>query len=71
MKTNLFGKHIEKACEYCEKGKLTADRQMVLCEKYGSRAPYSSCSKFDYSPLKRTPTRIAPLPKYTKEDFSL
>lgn len=71
MKTNLFGKTIDPACEYCEHGKLIADRQVVLCSKHGSKAPYDSCSSFDYSPLKRSPTRIAQLPTFDKKEFEL
>lgn len=71
MKTNLFGKNIDKACEYCEFGKIIADRQYVLCNKFGSKAPYESCKLFSYDPLKRNPTRIAPLKTYDKKDFEL
>ena len=33
MKSVLFGRHIEPACEYCELGRPTRDGQMILCEK--------------------------------------
>lgn len=71
MKTNLFGKRITPACEYCERGSLIAERQLVICAKNGSKQPYDSCNSFDYSPLKRTPTRIAPLPSFNKKEFEL
>lgn len=71
MKQRLFGKNIEPACGYCENGKLTADGLSVLCKRKGVCAPYSSCSKFVYAPLKRTPKRAPQLLTYEKEDFSL
>ncbi|WMJ23523.1 hypothetical protein RBG61_02295 [Paludicola sp. MB14-C6] len=71
MKTALFGKHIEPACQYCENGKLTKDNQMVLCMKHGAKQPYSNCRSFIYAPLKRIPKKSAPLPKYNKKDFEL
>ncbi|MEG1027150.1 MAG: hypothetical protein RSE07_00550 [Oscillospiraceae bacterium] len=67
----LFSKDIQPACEYCEHGKLTSDKQIVLCTKKGSKQPYDCCKSFLYAPLKRTPTRLAPLPKFDKKDFSL
>lgn len=71
MKQRLFGKNIEPACGYCENGKLTADGLSVLCKRKGVCAPYGSCSKFVYAPLKRTPKRAPQLFTYEKEDFSL
>lgn len=71
MKQKLFGKNIEPACGYCENGKLTADGLNVLCKRKGVCAPYDSCSKFVYAPLKRIPKRAPQLLTYEKEDFSL
>lgn len=71
MKTNLFGKTIDPACEYCELGRLTSDKSFVLCSKNGSKLPYDSCRAFSYDPLRRTPTRFAPLKTYDKKDFEL
>ncbi len=67
----LFGNYIDPACEYCERGRKTKDGQMVLCERYGVVAPYFSCRKFEYAPLKRVPKGIRPLPSYQKKDFEL
>lgn len=71
MKKQLFGSQIEPACEYCHKGHKTMDGQMVLCKSKGVVAPYYSCRKFDYDPLKRIPLRPQPLPEYSQEDFKL
>lgn len=71
MKITLFGKKIEPACQYCELGTLTKDRQFVLCTKKGSKEPFSKCSSFLYAPLKRIPSRMAPLPTFDKKDFEL
>ncbi len=68
-KKKLFGNHIEPACEYCENGRMTKDGQMVLCERHGIVAPYFSCRKFIYAPLKRIPKGNKPLPQYKQEDF--
>lgn len=71
MKIVLFGKSIEPSCQYCEFGKITTDRQLVLCKKKGSKRPYDSCKSFEYAPLKRIPGRSAALPTYDTEDFKL
>lgn len=71
MKTALFGKSIEPACQYCEHGKITKDNKLVLCAKKGSVQPYFKCRSFLYSPLKRIPKKLAPLPTYDKKDFEL
>ena len=42
-----------------------------LCKRKGVCAPYDSCSKFVYAPLKRIPKRAPQLLTYEKEDFSL
>lgn len=67
----LFGNRIEPSCCYCKLGKKTSDGQMVLCMKAGVVAPYYSCKKFQYAPLKRIPRRNQVLPQYQKEDFLL
>ena len=67
----LFGNTIEPACGYCEYGKISADDQMVLCEKYGPVAPFYSCRKYVYAPLKRIPGKNKVLPQYDPNDFSL
>ncbi len=70
-KCKLFGTRIEPACEYCRHGNKTSDKTMILCEKKGVVAPFYSCNKYLYDPLKRIPQRQKPLPQYDQSDFSL
>lgn len=71
MKISLFKNSIEPACQYCEIGRLTKDRQLVLCPKKGSMQPYDNCKNFVYAPLKRIPTKTVKLASYNKEDFKI
>lgn len=71
IKYKYFGKHIDPACDYCLRGKRTADNLMILCKKKGVISPFYCCRKFIYDPLMRTPKRAPALPKYTQEDFKL
>ncbi len=71
MKKPFFGSKIDPACAYCEQGKLTKDGQTVLCSRHGVVAPFYSCKKFIYAPLKRNPGNIPVLKKFNKSDFSL
>lgn len=71
MKRKFFGSKIEPACEYCEFGKQTKDGQTVLCKHHGAVAPFFSCKKFVYAPLKRKPGKVRVLQKFEKSDFTL
>ena len=71
MKHKFFGSKIEPACEYCEFGKKTSDGQTVLCKRNGVVAPFYSCKKFVYAPLKRVPGKVPVMQKFEKSDFSL
>ncbi len=71
MAKPFFGSKIEPACSYCEYGKLTKDGQTVLCNRHGVVAPFYSCKRFLYAPLKRVPGKIHILQKFEKSDFSL
>jgi len=72
MKKQLLNKeNISPACAYCLHGKLSPDRQSVLCIKKGVLLPTSSCKKFIYDPLKRQPQRLPKIPKMNPEDFAL
>jgi hypothetical protein len=71
MGKKLFGKTIDPACEYCERGKITEDRKMVLCIHKGIVAPFYSCRKYIYDPTKRIPKRAKKLPEYSESDFKL
>ncbi len=67
----LFGNNIEPACSCCEFGRPSSDQAMVVCRKFGPVAPYYSCKKFVYDPLKRVPKRMPPLPAFAAADFEL
>jgi hypothetical protein len=71
MAKKLFGKNIEPACEYCAFGKITSDRKMVACEKCGIVAPFYSCRKYYYDPLKRVPKKANKLSSYGEDEFKL
>lgn len=72
MKQGILNKKIEPACEYCAVGKLSPDGKNVLCIKSGVRALDSSCSKFTYDVLKRTPKRKqSGFSEFTEDDFKL
>ncbi len=70
-KRALFGGSIEKACLYCQHGKLAADKLMILCRKFGPVSPHYKCRRFVYDPLKRVPVRTPVLPRYDENDFKL
>lgn len=50
----LFRKKIEPSCSYCKRGR-SIDEETVVCIKKGLIAPWDSCGKFQYDPLKRVP----------------
>ncbi|NLL39669.1 MAG: hypothetical protein GX254_08815 [Clostridiales bacterium] len=68
----LFRKKIEPSCSYCKRG-TTIDEETIICIKRGISAPWESCKKFVYDPLKRVPA--APQRLLTRgikeEDFAL
>lgn len=70
-KRKFFGNRIEPACEYCANGTKSKDGESILCERQGIVAPYFSCRKFVYDPLKRIPKRMPKLPDYDEEMFKL
>ena len=72
MGQSIIKKNIRPACEYCAIGRLSPDGQNVLCVKSGIRSLESSCSKFKYDILKRTPKRQPKLGDgFTQEDFRI
>ena len=56
-KRPLFGNFVEPACRYCQ--------------HRGVVAPYDSCRKYRYDPLRRVPSRQPVLPQYDQSDFEL
>lgn len=72
MKKRLINKkNIEKICANCVHGRHTPGEDGVLCLKKGVMSTTSSCRKFDYDPLNRTPARPLPLGDYSAEEFQL
>ena len=57
-----FDKKIAPKCDYCQFGKRAKDGNKVLCEKKGLVDSNYSCSKFEYSPLKRIPVKQLHIP---------
>ncbi len=64
-------KEISKRCEYCARGKLTVDKQTVLCPKKGPVAPDYHCRKYKYDMLKREPRKPAAVEPINPDDFKL
>ena len=71
MKQTLYSKDVPAACTYCAVGKATEDGQHILCVRKGVMQPDSSCSHFQYDPLRRVPKTKPEPDKYTAEDFSI
>ena len=68
----LFRKDIEPRCSYCQFGSQISERE-VVCMKRGVMPMESSCRRFRYDPLRRTPPRPAALDtkRLKEEDFTL
>lgn len=68
----LFNKKIEPSCSYCVHGSQINERQ-IACVKKGVIPAGSHCRKFQYDPLKRSPSRPVLLKTegFTEEDFIL
>ena len=72
MSQNLFGNRIPPACKYCLLSiKLLQDGRHALCKRRGVVGVESSCSRFQYDPLKRIPHRPLTLQQFGKDDFLL
>jgi hypothetical protein len=64
-------KSIDKICANCAYGTHAPDGDSVLCEKRGVMLNISSCKKFKYDPLNRTPARHVLIDDHTWEEFVL
>ena len=53
----IFSGDIEKICAYCEHGKPIFGTSDVICAKKGLVKSNWTCSKFLYTPLRRTPPK--------------
>lgn len=62
---------IDRICLNCIHGRHTPDADGVLCVKKGVMFPNSSCRKFEYDPLNRTPARPLVFSEFSAEDFEL
>lgn len=71
MARNPVLKSFVPACKYCKKARLTADGEVILCERHGSVLPDDSCRRFKYDPLKRQPGQMSELPEFTPDQFVL
>lgn len=72
MRQKLFdGKNYEKCCGHCLKGKLPADRSVVLCKKHGIVSLDDCCPGFKYDPLKRVPKRPQLKTDFSEDEFKL
>jgi len=69
--TLLNQKDIAPACSYCLHGRLSADKQSILCVKRGIMLLTSRCRKFRYDPLKREPQKQPRLQEFRSEDFEI
>ncbi len=56
-KKRLFGNEIKPRCEYCTHGKINSTGDKVGCDKKGLVNADFSCKLFNYSPLKRIPSK--------------
>ena len=70
-KRPLFGNFVEPACRYCHNARESGDGTLILCQHRGVVAPYDSCRKYRYDPLRRVPSRQPVLPQYDQSDFEL
>lgn len=62
---------ISKRCEYCAYGRLTVDKQTVICPKKGPVAPDYFCRKYKYDIFKREPRKPAPIEQINPDDYKL
>ena len=72
MKKKLLNlKSIDKICANCAFGTHAPDGDSVLCEKRGVMLNTSTCKKFKYDPLNRTPARPLMMGEHSPEEFVL
>jgi hypothetical protein len=71
MKRLFNRKDITPSCSYCAHGKLSPDKESVLCLKKGIVSLDFSCKRFKYDPLKREPIRPKAIEVFEESDFSL
>ena len=68
----LFGKKdIVASCSYCTHGRISPNKESVLCKKSGFVDIDYSCRRFKYDPLKRQPQRPRTISIFDEVDYSL
>ena len=67
---DFFKGDIIKCCAVCKRGRISASKKEVFCEKHGVMLTGDCCKKFVYEPLKRIPKQ-PDIGTFTAEDFSL
>ncbi|MGN0464399.1 MAG: hypothetical protein ACI4GA_06880 [Acutalibacteraceae bacterium] len=72
MKQKLINKNsYVKVCENCANGRLSADKDRVLCVRCGIMRLDSTCRDYKYDPLKRQPKRPKKIEKFSEDEFRL
>ena len=69
----LFRKKVDRACQFCSYALLTSE-QHITCTKKKKLMPLDGkCTRFQYDPLKRVPSKAKALDfsKYEEFDYSL
>ena len=70
-KDKLFGKNIEKNCDWCRYNYSQSEQKgSVLC-KHWKGEDAVKCKKYEYDPTKRRPDTLPKMREYKKEDFEL
>lgn len=71
MKRKLYNKDVKKQCDVCRFGKLSEDKESVLCRKKGVTDRDEKCRSFSYDATKREPMIPTKLPEYSEDDFKI
>lgn len=72
MKSKLINKNAyEAVCKNCKYGRLSPEKDTVLCVKKGIVDPDGVCKKYSYDPLKRIPRKMPAVMTANPEDFDL
>ena len=71
MKKKLYNKDVKKQCDVCLYGRLSEDKQSVLCKKKGITDRDEKCRSFSYDATKREPQIPTQLPEFSEEDFKI
>ncbi len=67
----LEKKKYPAVCETCLHGRLSPDKETVLCIKKGIVQPDGKCRKYSYDPLKRQPKKPLIIEQADPSEFIL